>query len=304
MRSEGGGNGTHYQVTKIGDCAFIYCYDLSGVNIPKGITYIGHSAFMNCQHIPDIIIPERVTTIQGEAFYGCTGLTKITLPSHLTNIGTAAFGECSNITSLIIPESLAKIDTWGFIICSIITSLVIPKSVNYIGFGAFVGSDHLESIVVDETNTRYNSADSCNGIIETRYNSPIAGCKNTVIPNTVTTIIGEWAFKYCHTLTDITIPESVIKIESMAFQGCGLTNITIPKSVTNIENDAFSYCSELISIVSLIEDVFETGSYCFDRSPYVTLYVPMGLVGTYQPKTGTVSRTLRKSLPHSVDVGL
>lgn len=381
--SESGGNGTHYQVTKIGDCAFKYCYDLTGVTIPEGVTYIGYSAFMNCKLIPEMTIPESVTTIKGEAFgscYGltsarlpksvttidrnpfydcknlesivvdsentrfnsanncnaiiqtsnnalitgckntvipsnvtsigtrafykladlmsvtipdgvktigdeafrhCTGLTEITLPSHLTSVGTAAFGECSNISSLTIPDSMTRIDIWAFINCSKITSLVIPKSVNYIGYGAFAGCDHLESIVVDEANTKFNSADGCNAIIQTNNNTLIAGCKNTVIPNTITTI-GQWAFKYCHTLTEITIPENVTKIESMAFQECGLSSITIPKSVTKIESYAFSYCSELISIISLIEDVFETGVYCFDRSPNVTLYVPKGLVSTYQ----------------------
>lgn len=109
----------------------------------------------------------------------------------------------------------------------------------------------------------------------------IAGCKNTVIPSSVTTI-GEWAFKYCHTLTEITIPDNITKIESMAFEECtGLKTITIPKSVISIGSYAFTRCTGMVSIVSLIEDVFETGSYCFDRTN-ATLFVPKGLVDAYR----------------------
>ncbi|MBQ5474847.1 MAG: leucine-rich repeat protein, partial [Lachnospiraceae bacterium] len=56
---------------------------------------------------------------------------------------------------------------------------------------------------VDIDNPKYDSRDNCNAIIETSSNQLIVGCKNTIIPNTVTTI-GTYAFSNCKSLTSIT----------------------------------------------------------------------------------------------------
>ena len=62
-------------------------------------------------------------------------------------------------------------------------------------------------------------------------------------------LIGDYAFNGCSSLTSITIPDSVISIESSAFSGCtGLTSVTIPNSVTSIEDLAFNGCTSLTSI--------------------------------------------------------
>ena len=88
----------------------------------------------------------------------------------------------------------------------------------------------------------YDSRNNCNAIIEMSSNTLIAGCKNTTIPESVTSI-GEHAFYGCSSLTFITIPESVTSIGNRAFYGCsGLTSVTIPESVTSIGNYAFSDC--------------------------------------------------------------
>ena len=85
----------------------------------------------------------------------------------------------------------------------------------------------------------YDSRNNCNAIIETSSNKLITGCKNTVIPNSVTTI-GEYAFHGCSDLTSVNIPNSVTSIGTYAFYGCsGLTSITIPNSVTSIGGGAF-----------------------------------------------------------------
>jgi len=44
---------------------------------------------------------------------------------------------------------------------------------------------------VDGGNGKYDSRDNCNAIIETASNTLIAGCMNSIIPNSVTTIGNE-----------------------------------------------------------------------------------------------------------------
>ena len=143
--------------------------------------------------------------------------------------------------------SVTSIGDEAFFYCLKLTSMEIPNSVTSIGDNAFVWCTGLTSIVVDAGNTIYDSRNECNAIIETASNTLISGCKNTIIPNSVTSI-GYGAFA-CSTLKSIEIPNSVTSIGDEAFGSCKLlTSIEIPNSVTSIGYEAFAYCPSLTSI--------------------------------------------------------
>ena len=91
---------------------------------------------------------------------------------------------------------VTRIKVEGFSGYSSLTSITIPKSVTSIEPGAFSGCDSLVSIVVAEGNTVYDSRDNCNAIIEKATNTLICGCRNTTIPNSVTSF-GVRAFYVC-----------------------------------------------------------------------------------------------------------
>ena len=138
--------------------------------------------------------------------------------------------------------SVTAIGGWAFLYCSRLTSIEIPNSVTTIGNSAFRDCSSLASISVAAGNTTYDSRDNCNAIIETATNTLIAGCKNTVIPNSVTTI-GNNAFYGRNSLKSIEIPNSVTTIGNSAFSGCSsLISVTIPNSVTSIGDYAFYRC--------------------------------------------------------------
>ena len=197
------------------------------------------------EDINTVVIDYGVTSIGSCAFKGCSGLTSVTIGNSVTTIETWAFSNCSGLTSVTIPNSVKDIERWAFEGCGL-TSITIPSSVTYMDYEVFSDCDALASIVVDKENKYFDSRDNCNAIIQdTKVH---IGCKNTVIPNSVTSI-GNYAFKGCSGLTSLTIPNNVTSIGEDAFAHCdGLTSITIPNSVTSIGSFAFYGCSGLTAI--------------------------------------------------------
>ena len=227
-------------VTSIGQLAFWNCKSLTSITIPNSVTNLGESAFWQCKSLESVTLPNSLTSIEDGTFWGCDGLTSITIPESVTSIGAMAFCSCYNLTSITIPESVTSIGGRAFTGCGL-TSITIPNSVTSVEEAPFAGCNNLTSISVEVGNPVYDSRENCNAIIETSSNTLISGCRNTVIPNSVTSI-GKRAFNNCD-LTSITIPESVTSIDEEAFYDCsGLTSITIPKSVTSIGVNAFKGC--------------------------------------------------------------
>ena len=237
-------------------------YGIKTVTIGDGITSIGGWVFYGCSGLTKLTLPNSVTSIGESAFSYCRGLTELTLPNSVTSIGNAAFRGCSGLTKLTLPNSITSIEDYAFGDCTGLTKITLPNSVTSIGGGAFWGCSGLEKITVESGNSRYDSRDNCNSIIETKTNTLIAGCKNSIIPNSVTSI-GRCAFGGCSGLTELTLPSSVTSIGSAAFQGCiGLTELTLPNSVTSIGDGAFAHCSGLTEL-TLPNSVTSIGSDAF-----------------------------------------
>ena len=269
------------------------------------VTRIGECAFAACKDITSVIIPDSVTTILSEAFSGCTALTSITIPDTMISIGAGvffdtgyynnednwednvlyigkhlvdthyeeisgncvikdgiltiagqAFGSCTDLTSITIPYGVTSIGESAFHDCTKLTSITIPDSVKKIGDFAFEYCENLESI---------NLPDSAidigwNAFMETGYyynednwEDGVLYIGKHLIATNNEAVSGDYAIK-----------EGTVTIAIYAFAYCeGLTGITIPDSVKVISISAFHNCNELESItVDSGNSVYHSAGNC------------------------------------------
>ena len=267
-----------YPVTVIGGKAFVYCNNLTDIQIPDTVTTIDNGAFSNCKSLKSITIPESVTIIGGNAFRYCNKLNTITIIGNFTSIGEYAFSQTAYYNNednwkndiLYIGNHLIEIknnmsETYEIkqgtkIICASafsgfnsLASIEIPDSVTLISELTFANCYNLNSITVNENNQYYSNDEQ--GVLYNKDKTvliqyPLANSGTEyIIPDGVISI-GDYAFSCCDTLGTIKISNSVISIGNSAFAYCdGLTDITIGNSVKTIGDYAFRCCDGFKNII-------------------------------------------------------
>jgi len=226
-----------------------------------------------------------LTSIEAYAFNQCRQLESITLPASIISIGNNAFTACNVLSSVNIPSNVQTIGYQVFSSCPSLTTIAIPASVTSIGWGVFQGCIGLESLTVASDNPYYSDG-GCNAIIR-EYSATnhiiIAACKNTVIPDNVTSI-NEYAFAGLTPIESINIPNSVVTIGPRAFTGCsGLTSVVMGSGIRNINDYAFLGCTSLQSLTVMAVDP----PYISNNNPFLNLttipvYVLCNAVNAYQ----------------------
>ena len=228
-------------------------YKIISVNTPDdGEGYVSLIEIADCKK--DVVIPKYVS-------YGDRGF-------HVTTFGMG---------SVVFTNDAS----------SVVESITIPKTIDIINKNALAGCSNLKTVVVDSENPYYDSRENCNAIITTSQNpyitpnTLIAGCKTTIIPNSVVEI-GENAFYDCESLETITIPNSVTKIGKSTFNACStLSSITLSENLTAISDWAFDDCNSLKEVICYAPQPPTISKYTFsDISP--TIYVPENTVTIYQ----------------------
>ena len=203
---------------------------------------------------------------------------------------------------IIIPKEIQggrviKIDYAAFAYCNKMIEVEIPESIeDMYEYGGLGFCDKLESINVDSNNKKYSSD---NGVLLNKENTEILLCPKAkrgkyTVPDTVKKFGN--AFNGCAGLTQLELPDSIVKINknafsncenlskiqlstklkeigSFAFWNCGLKEIDIPDSVTYIGSAAFKECYKLKKI-SLSKNMKEIETDTFDSCGFTEVYVP------------------------------
>ena len=237
------------------DRAFWSCSSLSEIVIPSSVTSIGDWAFSFCSSLKYISIPKSVIGLNGNPFAKWNGKLECLSPNFVYEDDVLFNKDKSriisfinqNIESYVIPSSVTSIGDWAFSFFSWLKYISIPKSVICLNGNPFAGwTGKLECL---SPNFVYED-----DVLFTKDKSRIISFRNQniksyVIPSSVTSI-GDHAFSWCSSLSEIVIPSSVTSIGKGAFSCCdSLSEIVIPSSVTSIGDWAFSWCHSLSEIV-------------------------------------------------------
>lgn len=102
------------------------------VTLPSGIVGIGQNAFNFDRELTGITIPEGVTYIDNAAFYSCTALTEINLPDSLKQIGLEVLSKCPALESVTIPPNLERLDSFSIRECTALKFVTIPATITKI----------------------------------------------------------------------------------------------------------------------------------------------------------------------------
>ena len=124
-------------VTTIGPSAFYESEGLTAIEIPATVTTIGSRAFMSCTALRSITVPSSVRVIEELAFWDCEALAQITLGDGVTEIGSRAFSDMPRLKNVTIPASVTRL-------C----------------MNAFFDNDALETVVFEDTDGWYATAES------------------------------------------------------------------------------------------------------------------------------------------------
>ena len=348
-------------VTSIGDYAFQNCTAMTSVDIPSTVTSIGKDAFNGCtalasmgisdlaawtkvsfgnekstplyyaptlklngEEVTDLVFPEGISSIGNYAFQYWKNLTSVVIGNSVTSIGEGAFQYCPNLKNVTIGSSVTTVGQYAFRSCTDMQNLVVGNSVNSIGDQAFYNCGDLRSIVVVKGNSKYDSRENCNALIETATNKLLLGCRNTVIPEGIKTI-AHYAFLNCNGLDYLNIPSSVTSFSGAqshysatypsVFNGSDLRQVDIHCSiyysdqflfrelnsletivlgseVAYLTSGTIDRCQNVQTVVSYIQEPFALATNAFNfYNTYNTckLIVPAGTRDAYIAKGWTES---------------
>jgi len=274
-------------IEEIDDFVFLGCSSLERVVLPQGLKKICRCAFNDCTSLREIEIPDSVEKIEHECFKGCTALERfgggraaqyssgvfaecaklpdiisdgvlihpaaisghVKIPNGVTRIANCAFYERAKITSIEFPATLEEIGREAFYGCSGIQEIVLPVGVRQIGVKAFEGCESLTRVVLPPRmeNVPLCLFEGCRKLATVSLAGTDEQCDLCVLPQSVKRIESS-AFKGCG-LKKVRISPDVVELENWAFADCGkLSEIDLPKSLSKIGFDVFENCTGLKKI--------------------------------------------------------
>lgn len=225
-------------VTKIGERAFQNAR-FATLILPQTVTTIEAWAINQCSFLTKIHLGNQITSIGRDAFWNCRTLSEIQLPKSLTEIGRSAFYGCRELTHVDIPEGITLIDEFCFQHCVKLATITLPSTLQTIGKEAF-GSTGLKEVNIPNSvqHIMVNPFNYCQEL--TKFSGKFTSADGRFL------IVNNWVVSVASAgTTTLTIPDEVIGISYLAFEGSTMACVKLPESIQDLSVNPFLGCANL-----------------------------------------------------------
>lgn len=239
-------DGTDYTVTGI-----LGSEDYTAYN--NGKTGDDRAAFFNCKKIIGLRFADGsdVTLIGDHAFKSCTNLKTIeNIPSTLQDIQKWCF-EGTALESVDLSQTkLQYLPNGCFYNCRQLKEVKLPSTLTTPNSGTWVEADDAKYGKQAFSETAIESIDLTNTQLISLGDYMFADCQKLMTVKLTSTLKYIWNHAFCNSsLSSITFPRSLQKIDAWAFQNTQLTNVVIPTQCSSIEQGAFIDNANLTTVV-------------------------------------------------------
>ena len=299
-------------ITTVKSTWFANCVGLKNIIFPDRELELQRGAFSGCSGLTEIVIPSTKIKLN-EAFLNCDNIIRVTIPvdhntpyfgcsrvkeivytagetGEMPNIGREGSNTCRDasrieytskktLKKVVFEEGVKSIGAFAYywttyswwsgstIEYANLEEVILPESLESIGEDAFRKQISLKNIKIPDrvkTIGEYCFAE-CTGFTST---------KNVKISENMS-VIPKGFFYQCTGITEISLSDTIEKVEEYAFSGCtGITEISLPDTIEKVEEYAFSGCTGITEI-NLIDRELELQRGAFsDCSGLTEIVIP------------------------------
>ena len=256
----------------------------SGQN--RAVSEVGHDAFYRCTELTAVTLPATISVLRYAAFDGCTALRDI----------LALRGQAPSVAALVFDSSVySQGKVW------------VPENSwsNYSNATGWKAFANISGNPDEEDNSDFTAG----GLFFQVVDSAAATCRMVSrnskydsysqslieVPATVenggiswkVVAIGENAFRNCHLVHEVILPESITLLGNNSFKGVSnLKSVSIPSSLTYFSASCFDGCTSLESVA--IENLSAWSGSTFVNYTSTPLYLAHDIVMNGEPVTDLV----------------
>lgn len=174
---------------------------IRSIRIPDSVDYIGYRAFLNCYSLENVVLPKKLMLLDFLAFANCRNAVFNQMPQNTTFIGNDVFNNCLKLEKVQVSPKIIIINSGLFNGCSNLREIKFTEDseLQKIFFNAFTDTA-IESIILPKTVSLIDKEvfKDCNNLKHVSF-----------APDSSLKTINDYSFSNCISLESIKIPAAI-----------------------------------------------------------------------------------------------